>query len=151
MNKLILSIENDGQFLSEESDSGEEVDQVPGNDYLDDLYDDESEEDEDKDVVDDGNIVVVTEESRGGGNDYVDIVYDHISMSDPDPPSWGGNGEDWEDMEAASHHQIQFKLKFRKYLTSPTTQCPRVYSYVLVVEPITRWRLFCDKIKSIIF
>ena len=98
MNKLILSIENDGQFLSEESDSGEEVDQVPGNDYLDDLYDDESEED--KDVVDDGNIVVVTEESRGGGNDYVDIVYDHFSMSDPDPPSWGGNGEDWEDMEA---------------------------------------------------
>ena len=66
MNKLILSIENDGQFLSEESDSGEEVDQVPGNDYLDDLYDDESEED--KDVVDDGNIVVVTEESRGGGS-----------------------------------------------------------------------------------
>ena len=26
--------------------------------------------------------------------------------------------------ESASHHQIQFKLKFRKYLTSPTNQCP---------------------------
>ena len=51
--------------------------------------------------------------------------------------------------ESASHHQIQFKLKFQKYLTSSKSLLCTFGCWFST--PTTRRWSFCDKIKSIIF
>ena len=53
--------------------------------------------------------------------------------------------------ESASHHQIQFKLKFQKYLTS-SKSLPLLCTFrCWFSTPTTERWSFCDKIKSIIF
>ena len=51
--------------------------------------------------------------------------------------------------ESASHHQIQFKLKFQKYLTSSKSLLCTLGCWFST--PTTERWSFCDKIKSIIF
>ena len=51
--------------------------------------------------------------------------------------------------ESASHHQIQFKLKFQKYLTSSKSLLCTLGCW-FSTPTMERWS-FCDKIKSIIF
>ena len=91
-----FSLESDVQIETPHEGSGYDEDPEPepeskesGNDYLDDLYDSNSDEDEDGKVNDasDGKIVVVTEKSKDG-NDYMDLH--GFGRSDPDPPSVDG-------------------------------------------------------------